>query len=690
MKLYLRILALLLVFVIMSGCYSLQYSYSPIALPNQGKGAPLRVGVLRLSDRTDSGYSDPIVDSMGGISQGIAQGLKDAGVFSKVIFCDEESQNAWSDADRLRRIYGIDAVLIGDVHTLRVNGGPNPVTFIVFSLGLGMLVGIPSGIGWSRMEFATSLKLIDLNRENILWQDQFSENQKETVFVSAYSIGDTQNKLYNRRLNRFVGDVIEKMSAHTPAILAASQKPPIKPIASSFGQPGLQTPLGRNSTCWAVIIGVSKYQNSGQNGLSNLIFADDDAKAFARSLQNLGWNDSHIKLLVNENATEKNIKIALESWLSKAGPNDQIILFWAGHGFPDPEDPEKVYFACYDTNINIPATGYRMDRVRTVLEERKAKNVILLADTCHAGKLITRGKRGLSIIPQIDKMQREQQVPKGWVFMVGADTDRQAVEHTSWTNGAFTHSLIKGINGEADGFQSAGAKDGIVTMGELKDYMNISMPDETQKVLGVAKRPIITTSTGDPDDLIVLFWSGHGFSDPEDPERVYFACYDTTARIPATGLRMDRVRNLLEELKSRNVLVMADTCHAGKIITRGDEKGLSVRPYIEKLKREKDLPKGWVFMVAADTDRKAIEDTSWANGAFTHCLMKGLSGAADGFEGSGNRDAVVTMGELRTYLYSTMPDETQAILGVAKRPVITTSSGDPTIWNLTLQRGKHE
>lgn len=88
---------------------------------------------------------------------------------------------------------------------------------------------------------------------------------------------------------------------------------------------------------------------------------------------------------------------------------------------------------------------------------------------------------------------------KGWVFMVGADTDRQAIEHTSWTNGAFTHSLIKGLSGAADGFQSAGAKDGIVTMGELKDYMNISMPDETQRVLGVAKRPVITTSTGDPD-----------------------------------------------------------------------------------------------------------------------------------------------------------------------------------------------
>ena len=56
--------------------------------------------------------------------------------------------------------------------------------------------------------------------------------------------------------------------------------------------------------------------------------------------------------------------------------------------------------------------------------------------------------------------------------MVGADTDRQAIEHTSWSNGAFTHILLKGLKGEADGYQSAGVKDGVVTMGELKEYMN--------------------------------------------------------------------------------------------------------------------------------------------------------------------------------------------------------------------------
>lgn len=274
----------------------------------------------------------------------------------------------------------------------------------------------------------------------------------------------------------------------------------IKPIKELIRPTTISSQIS-TSQRWAVVIGLSKYKYSNQNGLADLIFADDDAKAFVSSLRNLGWNENHIKLITNEKATKRNIEIALESWLSKAGPYDQVVLFWAGHGYPDPENPEKVYFATYDTEIVIPSTGLRMDQVRRILEERKSKNVILFADTCHAGKLITRGdgNRGISIIPTINKMAREQKVPKGWVFMVSADTDRQAIEHTSWSNGAFSHSLIKGLNGAADGFQSAGAKDGVVTMGELKDYMKTSMPDETQKVLGVAKHPVITTSTGDPD-----------------------------------------------------------------------------------------------------------------------------------------------------------------------------------------------
>lgn len=277
-----------------------------------------------------------------------------------------------------------------------------------------------------------------------------------------------------------------------------------KPVFESSQESQIVSP-GSTRQSWAVVIGISQYKYAGKDGLENLIFADDDAKGFARSLSKMGWAESHIKLLINENATKRNIEIAIESWLTKAGPQDQVILYWAGHGYPDPENQEKVYFTTYDTKLSIPATGYRMDRVRSSIEELKSKNVVILADACHAGKLITRGQNSISILPEINRISREQQVPRGWIYMVGAATDRQAIEHTSWSNGAFTHVLLKGLDGEADGYQSAGIADGIVTMGELKAYLSSKMPDVTQKVLGVAKHPIILTNSGNPEIWNISF-----------------------------------------------------------------------------------------------------------------------------------------------------------------------------------------
>lgn len=341
-------------------------------------------------------------------------------------------------------------------------------------------------------------QLLDAKDRKLIWETSIIETSTKSVTLAKatkVAISSLAKVIESLVLESQLAQELEKIHKQRFVAKVPEQKWQAAPIQPTWMHESTNRALQK----WAVVIGISNYKHPGQNGLANLIFADDDARAFANTLRNLRWSNSHIKLILNKQATKRNIEIALESWLTKAGPNDQIVLFWSGHGFPDPEDPEKVYFACYDTDIKIPATGYRMDRVRSILEERKAKNVIVLADTCHAGKIITRGERGLSIVPSIEKMKRDKNIPKGWIFMVGADTDRQAIEDTSWANGAFTHSLIKGLSGKADGFQSAGAKDGIVTMGELRSYMNTAMPDETQKVLGVAKRPVITTSTGDPD-----------------------------------------------------------------------------------------------------------------------------------------------------------------------------------------------
>jgi len=78
--------------------------------------------------------------------------------------------------------------------------------------------------------------------------------------------------------------------------------------------------------------------------------------------------------------------------------------------------------------------------------------------------------------------------------MVSAESDRKAVEHSRWSNGAFTHWLIKGLLGGADA-----NRDGKVTMLELKAHMSSTMPEETLRVLGAPKDPLILTNSSDED-----------------------------------------------------------------------------------------------------------------------------------------------------------------------------------------------
>jgi hypothetical protein len=271
----------------------------------------------------------------------------------------------------------------------------------------------------------------------------------------------------------------------------------IRPTQPTSPEPGRSTPApsanaGRK---WAVVVGVSKYQFAGKGNLANLAYADDDAEAVAEVLKQQGWRDSRINLLTNERATMRNVRIALESWLTKAGKDDLIFLYWSGHAFPDPENDTKTYLTCYDTDTRIPATGYRMDRVHATLRERGVRHVVVMADTCHAGKLAT---RGVTVAPSIRRSFRDAPIPAGTVFMGSVEADRKAIEHTSWRNGAFTHCLLRGLAGAADGFQGVGVKDTVVTMGELRSYMNTVLPEETQKVLGVAVRPVIAAHSDDP------------------------------------------------------------------------------------------------------------------------------------------------------------------------------------------------
>ena len=251
---------------------------------------------------------------------------------------------------------------------------------------------------------------------------------------------------------------------------------------------------------FAVIVGVSAYKHAGEAGLSRLEFARKDAEDFARALEQQGWSPDRIKVLTDQEATKRDVEYALETWLRRVRHDDMIVLFWSAHGWPDPADSEKAYFACYDSRPSDPSSGFRMDQVRRMLDERNARNVVVIADTCHSGKVIKAGdSRAIAVRPALDAMKRNDQIPKGWVFIASADPDRKAYEDKAWANGALTHVLLEGLHeARADGYQSAGTRDGVVTLGELRAYVKDRMAEESLDIIGARLDPLFYTTSGYP------------------------------------------------------------------------------------------------------------------------------------------------------------------------------------------------
>jgi len=491
-------------------CASVRNTYRPVERTRVTPQTSYRAAVVPTENSTDRNYKYPgkpgyPLDEKSwtdGYTRIIRSTLANSGFFRDVeIVPETPSKSADSK---------YDMVFNSELLDVKTGSHPNPLTFI-FPPSLLFLVGLPTGIGQEYARQQVAVDAYNPRSGQVLWRfDSGPVERKGMSWVSLWGINNVasgQNREnWSHELTRTVHQKLDTEWQHAirdgladkiAALTPSTSPSPIVKVAGANHRHDSDSTRPRNR--WAVCVGISRYRSSGVGGLTDLPFAASDARMFSQWLLRAGWSPDHIKCLTDENATERNVRILLESWLTKATANDVIVLYWAGHGFPDPEDPERVYFACHDTDVRIPATGYRMDRIRSTLGERNVRNVVLLADTCHAGKLVTRGGRGLSVVPSLKRMQKENSVPKGWVFMVSAEADRQAVEHSKWKNGAFTHCLLKGLGGNADGFQSAGRKDGTVTLGELRAYLTTAMPDETQKVLGVAKHPLITTSTGDPD-----------------------------------------------------------------------------------------------------------------------------------------------------------------------------------------------
>ena len=227
---------------------------------------------------------------------------------------------------------------------------------------------------------------------------------------------------------------------------------------------------------WAVIIGIDNYQN-----LSNLDYAVADAEAVkALLIGKFDYPEENVKLLLNEEANKANIVNVISDVSLKAGENDRILVFYAGHGetMPLPEGGEMGYLVPIDGNQdNLFASAIPMGDLKDLCYMSKAKHMLFLVDACYGG-LAAVGSRGLEPAKTPNYIGKITNIKSRQIITAGGK-DEKVFEKSEWGHSAYTKNLLSALE---DGYADSN-EDGYITADELGDYLSekVSIDSENQQ-----------------------------------------------------------------------------------------------------------------------------------------------------------------------------------------------------------------
>lgn len=316
------------------------------------------------------------------------------------------------------------------------------------------------------VSYTISVNTVDLidNRSGVRVRTGDVIREEVPLIVGYNQIGVTLVSREGERFTKLIG-VNRKFSA---AMTEAVRR-----------EPG--APRGSGPQRWAVIVGVSAYASKG---IPALKYADRDAEALAAFLQTPeggGFDADHMRILVNQDATLSNLREAMIDFLQQAIEKDLVIIYFAGHGAPDPTRPQNLYLLTHDTDPNrLGTTAFPMWDIQTVVSRQiAAKKVVVLSDACHSGGIsVDVATRGLDVTrsnPINQYLAELARAKDGLVVFTASAAGEVSQEFPELGHGVFTYYLLEGMKGAADA-----NNDYLVTVNELMGYVEEQVKRKTR------------------------------------------------------------------------------------------------------------------------------------------------------------------------------------------------------------------
>ncbi|MBK9108769.1 MAG: tetratricopeptide repeat protein [Saprospiraceae bacterium] len=207
------------------------------------------------------------------------------------------------------------------------------------------------------------------------------------------------------------------------------------------------------SSTYAVVIGISDYQDPG---IPDLRFADKDAEAFANFLRSSAGgklDNDHLKLLINSEATMAQFANALDWLWEVCKEGDQAIIYFSGHGDVEKKSlTQPGFLLCWDAPARVYMAGgafalpMLQEVVSTLSIQNKAK-VIVITDACRSGTLAGSSVGGSQATAANLAKQFGNEIK-----IMSCQPNEYSIEGEQWGGGrgAFSYHLLDALYGMAD------------------------------------------------------------------------------------------------------------------------------------------------------------------------------------------------------------------------------------------------
>jgi WD40 repeat protein len=225
-----------------------------------------------------------------------------------------------------------------------------------------------------------------------LWE--IAAAQEKANFNSAYIVTSLAFHPNGRQLA--VADIKEEVKIWDVSALGIADKEALlakKQEETKKGQGAISNDLDFDVAVqpinYLLIVGISQYESWAK--LPNAVKDAKDVKEVL--LKRYAFEKEHTTEIYDSQATEENIFKAIQKLKAQVTPNDNVLIYFSGHGYYD-ADLKEGYWVPVDARANKTTDYFPNSTLIKYLASIDSKHTFVVADACFSGALFSASTRG--------------------------------------------------------------------------------------------------------------------------------------------------------------------------------------------------------------------------------------------------------------------------------------------------------